>query len=1030
MKSTPFSLLVKSLIIALPLLFYNFFSFSKEVTTIPGWDKMEAKVKTLMYEGDIPGLSLVLIDGKHTYIKSYGFKDVESTRSVTSKTLFELGSCSKAFTALATMHLVTTTNASLDDSVSKYIPWLTFRYNGKGVAVSIRQLLHHTSGIPWNTIAKIPETDASDALEQTVRRLQAQELNHIPGQEFEYATINYDVLALIIQTVAKQPFESYLQANILDPLDLRYTSIGSPKNRALMSEGHKIGFFTARQYQAPIYRGNNAAGYVISNAEDMAKWLQIQMGLYEKGNFHHLIRKTHQRDESVTLHGLSSYAAGWEVSLNGTGEIYHAGLNPNFTSHINFRPGPKLGVAVLANANSTYTSEIANVLMNYLAKKEETSNGSDPADNIDRTYSIFSIAVVLYSLIVIALLIHIIIGAIRGQRNFEAFNRHKIKSFLLALVNLAPFIFGLYILPRALAGFTWVAMLVWSPMSFEILLYSIAGAVALSYLTYLISLLYVEANEYKRIAPQVILFSILSGLANVVIIVMVTSSLQTAVELKYLTFYYLLILGIYLFGRRFVQVKLIRFARGLVFDLRVKMIEKIFSTSYQKFEKISRGRVYTVLNDDINTIGESTNIVMLLITSVITALGAFVYLASIAFWATALTVLLIIILAVVYAVVAQRTEQYFEKARDERTTFMQLVSGMVDGYKEISLRHNKKLQYKDDVSQSADRYRQKSSTADVSFVNAFLVAESLLVVLLGAVAFGMPEVFPTIKSYSLMSFVIVLLYLIGPINGILTSVPSIMNLRVSWNRIQQFLAEIPANLDLQKVTEPVIPHIKSFTMKGVKYEYENKNGERHFSIGPIDFEAKAGEIIFIVGGNGSGKTTLAKIITGLYEVQEGTIRINDKPQKNAALGEYFSAVFSPPYVFEKLYDINLIEKKDALLSYLKLLDLDQKVTIKGNRYSTVNLSTGQRKRLALLQCYLEDAPIFLFDEWAADQDPEYRVFFYNTLLPEMKRTGKIVLAITHDDHYFHLADRVLKMNNGKLEKYIAKDQPLKHELIK
>ncbi len=996
-------------------------SFAQEVATeYLDWNRIEEDILRMMKEGDIPGLSVVLVNGDRSYIKGFGYKNLEKKEPVTSRTLFQLASCSKSFTALAIMQVVNEGKVSLNDPVSAFIPWFRVTYKERPVQVTIAQLLHHTSGIPWSTISKIPISKDHNALEKTIRMLEGQELNHSPGKEYEYATINYDVLALVLQEIVQQPFESYLQSNVLNRLGLQYTSIGQPMDEGLMAKGYKIGFFQPRRYVAPIYKGNNAAGYVISNALDMEKWLKAQVGLQADAGLNALIQKTHQRDESVTLHGLSSYAAGWEVSLDGTGEIYHAGLNPNFSTYVVFRPKSKLGVAVLANSNSTYTNLVGDALMKYLAVETDAIyQDVDSGDNVDNVYSIFSIVIAFYGLVVLAVLLRIVVQAFRGKRRVESFNLKKGKHFFVALVNLVPFLLGVYLLPKALAGFTWEAIFVWSPISFKLLLFMLGSATGISLLAYFLSLVFVEGNPYKRIAPQIILFSILSGLSNVVIIAMVTSSLQGNVELKYLVFYYLLVIGVYLVGRKFVQVNLIHFARGLIYDLRVTMINKIFSTSYQKFEKINRGRIYTVLNDDINTIGESTNIVMLLITSVITALGAFVYLGAIAFWATVLTLLLIITLAVVYSIVAQRTERYFEEARDERNTFMQLISGMIDGYKEISLRRNKKLQYKDEVADSAGRYRDKASFADVSFVNAFLIGESLLVILLGGVAFGMPELFPNIKPHSLMSFVIVLLYLIGPINGILSSVPSMINLRVSWNRIQGFLKEIPANIDLQKSPSTLLNPVQSFKAEGITYQYQSDNDERQFAIGPIDLEIKAGEIVFLVGGNGSGKTTLAKILTGLYPADEGTISINNQPVNNFELSEYFSTVFSPPFIFEKLYDIDVEKKRSAINEYLRLLDLAEKVAIKEDRYSTIHLSTGQRKRLALLQCYLEDAPIYLFDEWAADQDPGYRVFFYNTLLPEMKKAGKIVLAITHDDHYFHVADKVLKMDGGKFEHYPA-----------
>ena len=267
-----------------------------------------------------------------------------------------------------------------------------------------------------------------------------------------------------------------------------------------------------------------------------------------------------------------------------------------------------------------------------------------------------------------------------------------------------------------------------------------------------------------------------------------------------------------------------------------------------------------------------------------------------------------------------------------------------------------------------------------------------------------------------MSFIIVLLYLINPVNGILGSVPAIMQLRIAWDRIQTFLKEIPANLDL-KETPKVIDYnlVKSIKIEGITFQYKNENSLNFFSVGPIDLELKRGEALFIIGGNGSGKTTLAKLLTGLYEPDSGKIMINDKQVSSSQLSEYFSTVFNPYYLFEKLYNIDLKGKSEEVVRYLSLLNLSEKVEISGNKYSTINLSGGQKKRLALLQCYLEDYPIYLFDEWAADQDPEYRKIFYRELLPKMKEDGKIIIAITHDDHYFDVADKIIKMDLGKVE---------------
>ncbi|HEX8531372.1 MAG TPA: cyclic peptide export ABC transporter, partial [Cytophagales bacterium] len=366
---------------------------------------------------------------------------------------------------------------------------------------------------------------------------------------------------------------------------------------------------------------------------------------------------------------------------------------------------------------------------------------------------------------------------------------------------------------------------------------------------------------------------------------------------------------------------------------------------------------------------------------------------------------------------SRRTHPYFEQARDARDVFMRLTDGLLAGLKEISLRRNKKLAFSADLTGSAGEYRHKTAAANVRFVNAFLVGELLLVVLLGGVVFVAPEVFPDVKTYLLMKFTVILLYLIGPINAILNAMPAVMQCRVAWNRVQQFLRDIPVAADPGALPVPVSKRVDTFEAAGLRFLYEGEADGEAFGVGPVSFTLNQGEVLFVVGDNGSGKTTLAKLLTGLYAPCAGELRINHTPVPPAQLGEYCSAIFSPCHLFEKMYDVTTAGRAEEIARHLKILRLEEKVKVTGNAFSRIDLSGGQRKRLALLQCYLEDAPIFLFDEWAADQDPAYREFFYRTLLPEMKARGKIVIAITHDDRYFDVADKVLKMDRGKPEWY-------------
>ena len=174
-------------------------------------------------------------------------------------------------------------------------------------------------------------------------------------------------------------------------------------------------------------------------------------------------------------------------------------------------------------------------------------------------------------------------------------------------------------------------------------------------------------------------------------------------------------------------------------------------------------------------------------------------------------------------------------------------------------------------------------------------------------------------------------------------------------------------------------------------------------LGPVNLTFRPGELTFIVGGNGSGKSTLAKIITGLYPPESGEILLDGKKVTNCDRDDYrqlFSAVFADFYIFGTMLGLNAVNLDSRALHYLTELHLEHKVKVRNGQLSTVDLSQGQRKRLALLTAYLEDRPFYLFDEWASDQDPQFKEIFYRQILPDLKARGKAIVVITHDDRYF------------------------------
>lgn len=995
------------------------------------------KVKEIMAEGKIPGLSLVIVKKSEIKIESFGYADLEKKVRVTPGTRFELGSCSKAFTALAVLQLEKNGQIHLDDPVSTYLPGFFAQYKERQYPITLRQLLHHTSGIPWKSISLIPVDAGPGALPTIGQNLKGIELIDIPGKQFHYATINYDVLGAVIEKVSGRGFEEYMENYVLMPLNLTHTFVGQKKADPLMAVGYKIGFGVPRQYDSPVFRGNNPAAYIVTDAEDMARWLRIQLKLLSN-DLSPLIDKTHLRDETVPPQSrpVYSYAMGWQVSLTGDGKIYHSGANPNFTAYMALLPKEKIAVAVLANSNSPYTSLVGNWIMKFLTR-EEPPLIRPFTDKIDLAFSIISYVLGFYLLLTLGLIVFNVIGFYRGKNQFEPLTLKKIGKLLGMVVVSFPYLLGVYLLPAATVGVSWETVLVWAPISAYVAVVLAIAAFAISMIRFFVSLILPNRNKYLNAIPMIILLGIVTGLSNTAVLFLITTSFYSRVALEYLLYYFGLVFILNIVGTKVVSTKMIKITNGITLDLRTDLINKLIAARYQNFEKLQDGQIFTTLSGDTAVIAGSANMVIGAVTNLITAVSAFVYLTTISFKVTLVVLVVVIIMSIYYYAISRISRKFMEEARTTQNVYMGLLNSMISGFKELSLHLQKKKEYRDDVLTTCRTFYRKNIAAAMKFLNSSIIGNSFIMIVLGSLSIVVPRVLTGVQIITLISYIMVLLYLIGPINGILAIIPGFTRIKVSWDRIKAFIKTLDdqvepdsvrqlvkklnapdskkqVNIEIADQTKPK-QIIESIKVEGLMFQYESENDEETFSVGPIDLEIKKGESLFIIGGNGSGKTTLAKLLTGLYVPGKGTVKINDIEVKDTQLGEYYSTVFSDYHLFQKIYEVDTREKAVDVKRYLKLLKLQKKVKIQDNEYSTINLSSGQRKRLALMQCFLEDRPIYLFDEFAANMDPEFRRFFYRELLVSLKAEGKIIIAVTHDDHYFDIADKIIKLDMGKID---------------
>jgi putative ATP-binding cassette transporter len=276
-----------------------------------------------------------------------------------------------------------------------------------------------------------------------------------------------------------------------------------------------------------------------------------------------------------------------------------------------------------------------------------------------------------------------------------------------------------------------------------------------------------------------------------------------------------------------------------------------------------------------------------------------------------------------------------------------------------------------------------------------------------------------VSALAVFQFLAAILFMIGPLESVVESIPSFNRANVSLERLQRLEQDMDRVENERVELVGVVPLLEfsRIALRGVSYHFHSGQSDDRFQLGPIDLEIERGEVLFIIGGNGSGKTTLLKILTGLYPPDTGQIIVDSTPldeRHRCAYREMFSTVFSDFHLFRLLFGIEDPEPS-RVSDLLEELDLARKIHFEGDRFSSIRLSTGQRKRLAYMIARLENRRIFVFDEFGADQDPGFRRVFYHQIIPELKRQGKTVIAVTHDDHFFDCCDRVIKLDYGRIE---------------
>jgi putative ATP-binding cassette transporter len=469
------------------------------------------------------------------------------------------------------------------------------------------------------------------------------------------------------------------------------------------------------------------------------------------------------------------------------------------------------------------------------------------------------------------------------------------------------------------------------------------------------------------------------------------------------------------------QFLLVRFSQDTILDLSLSLCAKIVRAPLRGSEQRGAANILVTLTDDVSWVTWAIQCFPQLIMNVAVVLGCGFYLAWLS-WGAFLGVIGVTVLGTLgYQWLHTSAFSVIYAAREARAELFRHFRSLTDGLKELLMHRARRQEFvNQEVRKAAESYRRTNLEATRRQALAEAWTQVSFYSLIGFIVFLFPSAV-AVSPEALTGYVVAVLYMMGPIWGIIGALPTIERGQVALENIERLGVSLDVGHEDAQTLESAgleagIPPIVRWN--DVVFSYgEEKGVETPFTLGPISLELHPGELVFVIGGNGSGKSTFVKVLAGLYQPSQGNVMLAGTMITDANrewYREHFSVVFSDFHVFNKLLGQSDSQTEMLVPQYLRLLHMDQKVTVHERTFSTIDLSQGQRKRLALVTAYLEDRPIYVFDEWAADQDPQYKEIFYKTLLPDLRERGKLVVIITHDDRYFHLGNQVIKLEDGKV----------------
>jgi putative ATP-binding cassette transporter len=530
-------------------------------------------------------------------------------------------------------------------------------------------------------------------------------------------------------------------------------------------------------------------------------------------------------------------------------------------------------------------------------------------------------------------------------------------------------------------------------------------------------------NESDAPKTKIMLMATISGLANGILLAIINTAAEQisnqSAEARFFLLY-LTAFALFVYTQRYALSQATIAVEELIRQIRVRIADKIRRSELRFIEETGSASMYAPLTKDTNLISQTAITLVMSGQSVIVFVFSACYLAWLSPLSLLITVVFIGSTMMMYLSHHKTISEELYSASQKETQFFETFGHILEGFKELKINSRKN----DDVFLHIEQISRETSelkiTSGLRLVTTMMFGQVTFYILLVILVFIMP-LFSPIHSEVIFKITATILFITGPVNQFVSTMPIFVKANIAIDSLYQLETQLDEMAGHQ--TEPVgISPIQTFQeirLADMTFHYRDKSGKTLFSLSSINLTLKQGEMLFIVGGNGSGKSTLLKLLTGLYYPATGFLYVDDDEIDSSNYQSYrelFAIIFTDFHLFDRLYGLGEVDES-RLKSLLRLMELNKKTKYIDGKFTNLELSTGQKKRLAFIAAVLEDKPIYIFDELAADQDPQFRKQFYEVILPDLKKQGKTIIAVTHDDKYFHVADRVLKMEYGQLVNY-------------